>query len=189
MKIHAETRKRGLVDCLYNLGLCISYDRVLGISTDIANKVCAMYDDEARTLPEPNLARSLFTVAAVDNIDHNPSSTTSKDSFHGTGISLMQTSSVNEGMCRPVPEIDNNFLRKKKIQPLPAAYKNGPLVVLHRPDPVVPEVVGPVTPANLKPAMVLSKDNDWLLHLSELIMKNELAKDDYLSWAAYHASL
>ena len=34
-------------------------------------------------------ASGLFTVAAVDNIDYIPSATTAKDSFHGTGISLM----------------------------------------------------------------------------------------------------
>ena len=32
---HAETRKRTLVDKLYNLGLSISYDRVLELSTDM----------------------------------------------------------------------------------------------------------------------------------------------------------
>ena len=32
----------------------------------------------------------LFTTAAVDNIDHNPSFTTARDSFHGTRISLFQ---------------------------------------------------------------------------------------------------
>ena len=32
----------------------------------------------------------LFTTAAVDNIDHNPTSRTAQDSFHGTGISLFQ---------------------------------------------------------------------------------------------------
>lgn len=45
LKIHGETRKRSLVDSLYNLGLCISYDRVLAISTDVANRICDMYDD------------------------------------------------------------------------------------------------------------------------------------------------
>ena len=30
--------------------------------------------------------------SAADNIDHEPSSTTSEDSFHGTGISLFQYS-------------------------------------------------------------------------------------------------
>ena len=28
-----------------------------------------------------------FTVGALDNLDHNPSSTTARDSFHGMGIS------------------------------------------------------------------------------------------------------
>ena len=34
---HAETRIRTLVDKLYNLGLWISYDRVLELSTDMGN--------------------------------------------------------------------------------------------------------------------------------------------------------
>ena len=32
LKIHSETRNRGIIDRLFGLGLCISYDRVLGIS-------------------------------------------------------------------------------------------------------------------------------------------------------------
>jgi hypothetical protein len=31
----------------------------------------------------PKLRQGVFTTAAVDNVDHNPSSTTSKSSFHG----------------------------------------------------------------------------------------------------------
>jgi len=41
----------------------------------------------------------LFTVAAADNIDYNPSAATAKDSFHCTGISLMQ---------HPFHEFDGN---------------------------------------------------------------------------------
>ena len=40
LKIHAVTRSRGLVDTLFNLGLCVSYDRLLQITADIANGVC-----------------------------------------------------------------------------------------------------------------------------------------------------
>ena len=42
LKVHAETRKKGLVDTFHNLGLCISYDRLLGMSTDIANSLTAL---------------------------------------------------------------------------------------------------------------------------------------------------
>ena len=41
-------------------------------------------------LSPPQLKGGLFTTAAVDNIDHNSSSTSAHDSFHGTGISLFQ---------------------------------------------------------------------------------------------------
>ena len=34
------------------------------------------------------LGKGLFTVGALDNIDHNPSSTTYQDSFHGTGMNI-----------------------------------------------------------------------------------------------------
>ena len=33
--------------------------------------------------------KGLFTVGPLDNIDHNPSSTTAVGAFHGCGISLL----------------------------------------------------------------------------------------------------
>ena len=38
MMVHSKTRKRELVDILFSLGLSISYDRVLSISTELGNK-------------------------------------------------------------------------------------------------------------------------------------------------------
>ena len=89
LKVHVVTRSKTLVDTLFHLGLCISYDRVLQIQSNIANDVCQRYEIEKVVCP-PNMRGGLFTIAAVDNIDHIPSSATAKDSFHGTGISLMQ---------------------------------------------------------------------------------------------------
>jgi len=89
LKIHGQTRKRTLVDTFHKLGMCISYDRVLEISTDLANSVTALYEREEAVCP-PKLKKDLFTTGEVDNIDHNPSSTTASDSFHGTAITLIQ---------------------------------------------------------------------------------------------------
>ena len=36
------------------------------------------------------MQKDLFTLAAIDNIDHNPSSSTAQNSFHGTSISIFQ---------------------------------------------------------------------------------------------------
>ena len=39
LMLHAETRKRGLVDKLFSLGLSISYDRVMRLSGQLGNSV------------------------------------------------------------------------------------------------------------------------------------------------------
>ena len=68
-----------------------------------------------------NVSR-LFTVAAVDNLDHNPSSTTSKDSFHGTSISLMQLPTLEcPGQDRGRIVI-NHASSTREIGPLPEEY-------------------------------------------------------------------
>ena len=49
--IHTKTRKRALVDTLFDLGLCISYDRVLDISTELGNTICRHYEVEKAVCP------------------------------------------------------------------------------------------------------------------------------------------
>ena len=139
--LQTKTRKRELVDTLFNLGLCISYDRVLNISTDLGDKICYHYEQEKAVCP-PQLKGGLFTTAAVDNIDHNPSSTTSRDSFHGTGISLFQHPDENcTGTQREVIAIqdDSNPVKSN----LPESYTSVPPVVLQSKDPPVPKIQGP----------------------------------------------
>ena len=82
--IHAETRKK-----LYRLGLSISYARVMQISADLGNNVCAQFEADGVVSPS-KLKKPLFTTGGEDNIEHNPSSRTAKDSFHRTAISLTE---------------------------------------------------------------------------------------------------
>ena len=89
LTVHARTRKRDLIETLFDLGLSVSYDRVLEISTTVGNCVCEQYHLDQVVCP-PNLREGLYTTAAIDNIDHNPSSTTATDALHGTAISLFQ---------------------------------------------------------------------------------------------------
>ena len=90
MLLHSTTRKRSLVDKLSHLGLCISYDRVLDLSANLANAVTDLYGATQIVCP-PSFNNSVFTVAAVDNIDHNLTSSTAQS---GTAISLMQQPTV-----------------------------------------------------------------------------------------------
>ena len=86
---YLKTRKRDLIDSLYSLGMSISYDEVLRLSSDMAN---AVYEHlkATDTVCPPNLKTNLFTTAAVDNLDPNTSSTKAVSSFHVTSISLIQ---------------------------------------------------------------------------------------------------
>lgn len=102
LMLHAQTRKRELVDRLSHLGLSISYDRILRLTAQMGSSVCEQFNREQVVCP-PKLCGNVFTTAAVDNIDHNTSSTTSKESFHGTGISLFQHPTFeSEGVDRNI---------------------------------------------------------------------------------------
>ena len=66
------------------------------------------------------LHSGLFTTGAVDNVDHDPSFATAKESFHGTGVSLVQhLSHTNSGTGRGVPIICQDGSSTKS---LPSAY-------------------------------------------------------------------
>ena len=86
--IHTKTQIRELVDALFELGLCIYYDHVLNISTILGNNLCDQFEVEKIVCP-PTKEKPLHHFS-IDNVDHNPSSTTAQDSFHGTGISIFQ---------------------------------------------------------------------------------------------------
>jgi len=89
LKIHTQTRSKNLVSEMYPLGLSVSYDRILELENQIVTSLCNNTDEVGLVCP-CLLHHGLFTVGTLDNLDHNPSSTTSKESFHRTGISLFQ---------------------------------------------------------------------------------------------------
>ena len=142
--LHAKTRKRQLVDKLDDLGLSISYDRVLGISSQMVDEVFARFEAEKVVCP-PNLRHDVFTMGAVDNIDHNPSSTTAQGSLHGTGISLFQHPAIDgSGKKRCEIEFDASRSKGKFTGKLPDAYGIIPPLILHKGDIFVPKVVHPL---------------------------------------------
>ena len=86
--IHSKTRKRDLVDTPYKNGLCVSYERVLQISTSLSNAEIKQFQIKG-VVCLTKLRKVCFILRTNNNIDHNPSSTSAKDSFHGTAISLI----------------------------------------------------------------------------------------------------
>eukprot|EP00112_Aurelia_sp_Birch-Aquarium-sp1_P023327 Seg6900.3 transcript_id=Seg6900.3/GoldUCD/mRNA.D3Y31 product="hypothetical protein" protein_id=Seg6900.3/GoldUCD/D3Y31 len=108
----------------------------------MANHATSQYHEEQVVCPS-SLRLNLFTTAAVDNIDHNLSSTTATTSFHGTGISLFQQPSTSaQGIDRRKEFDEITESREKRRHPLPefytsvipACYKKGEIFVpkIHR---------------------------------------------------------
>jgi len=184
--IHGCTRNKTIIDKLYQLGICISYDRFLRLSSDLANAVCQYYIEKEVVCP-PELKGGLFTTAAVDNIDYNPSSTTASGSFHGTGISLFQHP-CNEDREEISDELEKlNLLKssEKSVYPLPAFYTTVP---------PISQCNSVVVPESVKQASVLLKiieeaqnqEFEWLDHARAQCL-NSTGSLESVTWSAYHA--
>ena len=82
----------------------------------------------------------MFTIAAVNNIDHNPSATTAKESFHGTAIFLLQYSSfTGERVDRSIVIVGGyGDASSYTVSYLPDYYTGVPLVTSNTKKSYVP---------------------------------------------------
>lgn len=187
MMIHAHTRKRELVDTLFHLGLSISYDRVLDISMDMAIAAANQYENDGVVCPLI-LRDGLFTTAAVDNIDHNPSSNTALDSFHGTGISLFQNRKKDtDGTKRERASLQPGT-SNKKIPQLPETYTILTPVTVRKKDLEIPETKGPLTNNAAPLEAALEDEKKWQKNTQRLIKQQVQNIDDPITWAAFHSN-
>ncbi len=89
LNIHSRLRSKKLIEQFSSLGISITYDRVLQLEENMALSMCRQYRLNDVVCPS-HLQKGHFIAGAMDNIDHNPSSTTADSSFHGTGISIVE---------------------------------------------------------------------------------------------------
>ena len=69
--LNTKTRSKKLVTELHELGLCVSYNRVLQIENRLTLGVCEYFKRTNIVCPA-QLRRGLITVGALDNLDNNP---------------------------------------------------------------------------------------------------------------------
>ena len=189
LMIHAKTRKRGLIEKLFSRGLCISYERIKEIKSALANSVCMQYERDGCVCPS-RLKNDLFTVGAVDNIDHNPSARNAMESFNGTAISVIQFPTLeHKGTDRDAIAIDTNSDNRNTNCQLPAEYSQVNPVSLPQPDCFAPASVGEIKADPSALSSARERESSWLSVMTELILeKEQLDRDDFVSWSAYHAN-
>ena len=187
MMLHAHTRKRELVDRLSHLGMSILYTRVLELSAQMGNSACKQFQREQVLCP-PKIRSNVFTTSAIDNIDHNPSSTTAKGSFHGTAISLLQHPSFNgKGVDRSIAIVGGSReASSKMVGRLPHYYIDVPPVTTNMKNISVPATsVVSLARDNFKEQT--EEEYMWLEHARRVIEDNT-GTDDNILWSAFHAS-
>ena len=129
----------------------------------------------------------VFTTAAVDNIDHNPSSTTATQSFHWTAISLMQHPAFpGAGIDRNIIIVGGPNARGKAVDCLPHYYTDVPSVTSSiKNTPVPPTTMNSLSSNSSRFKQEHRMSHRWLEH-TQLSLQEHSSENT--SWAAYHAS-
>jgi len=177
MKLHSATRKKHLVEKFHKLGLSVSYERVMQIENKTANTVCKKYMTDDLVCP-PVLEPNLFTVAALDNIDHNLTSTTAKSSFHGTAISVTQFAQTVESTTKQTPQSCCHYIQNVSDAAtdivLPSSYCEVPPCILPSTAPVIP-----LLPFSLQQSEHnRTNESDWLNMVHKYLSENRDDDDD-----------
>ena len=190
LSVHTQTRSKKLIMELHALGLSISYEQ---LENQLATAVCQDIEKKGVVCPA-QLRKGLFTIGALDNLDHNPSSTTAKGSFHGTAISLFQ-SPTRSKMGHLQDEICLASLEARKKHVLPDNFTVVPAVALKK-DSVMGQCYGSQAPPPPNEIEAIeghvqrsqTQEKCWLEHAIKLMEKEILDEGDAIAWSAYHAS-
>ena len=92
-----------MVLALRDIGVSVSYNRILPLDNQLVILVL-LHTQQEQVACLPQLCLGLFTVAAVDNINHNPASSKATGSFYGTGNGLFQLP-TKKNLGLPIEEI------------------------------------------------------------------------------------
>ena len=184
LQIHTLTRSKALINSFYALGLSVNYKRVAELEDQLASAVSAHFEKEGIVCP-PNLRKGLFTIGALDNIDHNPSSTTAQGSFHGTAISIFQFPSINNLGIGREPILINPSLAGKCS--LPDDYANVSAVACDVSTTAVPAPFTSSSKSQGNLSSARAQQAKWLNHAMALLQKP--IESEWISWSAFHASL
>ena len=93
LHLHKETRSEKLINCLYDIGLAISYDKVMKIENGLGNAVFENIESNGVTFIPFTLEIGKPLHFAIDNIDFKNDTANGKSEFHGTTLVAFQTKS------------------------------------------------------------------------------------------------
>lgn len=160
----------------------MSYQRIIELEDMLATSISERFEMDGCVVPAC-LRKGIFTIGVLDNIDHNPSSTTAASSFHGTGISVFQLPTINnlgeERLPVTLPPQGTGHV-------LPKEYATVHPVELDPSKAVVPVCV--MTESVSCMGAEKQTEVTWVEHSLRKLEEVFISSSDTVTWAAYHAS-
>ena len=182
LNVHALTRSKTLITKLYQMGISVSYQRIVELEDMLATSISERFGMDGCVAPAC-LRKGAFTIGALDNIDHNPTSMTAASSFHGTGISMFQLPTVNNpGEERPPVTLPP----KSTGHALPEEYATVHPEELDTSKAVVP--VSLMKEPESCIAVEKQREERWLEYSLGKLDEGSVSPSETVTWAAYHAS-
>ena len=206
LKVHSETRNKKLVQILNKLALSVSYGKVLTIEHNFAHAIARAARNNGDRVCPSNLRRNIFTVAGLDNKDHNPSSRTASSSFRGTAKSIFQfPSDKNSGEMQEKIQINSQRIVDVHNQlGLPKSYTfvsplekslvaMPPLRQYHRDRPIDSHSEELDPSEHEQSSSDIFKDEilheaEWLDCVNESIHTESVNVHQNVTWYAFHAN-
>jgi len=101
LELHASARQKGTINTFHEMGMSVSYDRVMEVRKELAISVSMRFAEDGVVSPS-NIKRGVFTTGAVDNIDES-----GRTELRGTAISLTNhLTHENTGISPPPLRLD-----------------------------------------------------------------------------------
>ena len=141
--------------------MSISYDRLLDIRGGICEKICEEYEENDQVCPESE-QDGVFISTAVDNLDHNKTSTESETSIHVTTLSVFQHLTLS--MPSKYKTFDLKPQKNRKKGQLPQNYTEIRPTRESKPEP--PKTDAPSFDSATSPSLY-EKASSWLSKLLE----------------------
>lgn len=186
LKLHGDGRLKKQIENAHELGLSVSYGRVVEVKQTIARAVCKRHAEDGVVLPT-NLRHNVFVTYDVDNLDGQSKGNFSQDEFHGTALSATNHLSWDKlGVQRATIQLDYS---DTSVPQLPDAYALIHPVELNENSAMFAPRSNNNRPSHdLVPGAKL-KDVSWMTHVTTVLEQNTLPEGEVITWSGYNSRL
>ena len=121
LHLHKSTRRKDLVELISDLGLYVSYDKIISIENSIASSDTQRIKENNKVYISSNIVRGVPIHLANDNCDFNNDTTDGKNEIHGTAQVVIQKFTSNASsfpmkIDKSATKFKGDFPHKEKIE-------------------------------------------------------------------------